>query len=149
MPSFYQDRLGTNIGKVEKRLAFLHNPQFRTASTTYAEVCQAQILEAIKLGQRGCGNAFLFRHFDTEKPNIYQDRLGTNIGNVEKERLVCRQVVLLHGEVNNALLVGGTTDPSVALAAGEKTPCLFPLQVPFEKRSRLNFTKTGSGQNTA
>lgn len=42
-----------------------YNPQFRTADTTYAEVCQTQILEAIKLGKRG-------------------------------------QVVLLHGEVNNA-----------------------------------------------
>lgn len=30
-----------------------HNPQFRTAQTTYADVCQTQILEAIKLGKRG------------------------------------------------------------------------------------------------
>ena len=29
------------------------NPQFRTSRITYADVCQIQIQEAIKLGKRG------------------------------------------------------------------------------------------------
>lgn len=60
-----------------------HNPKFRSGKMTYAEVCQTQILEAIKLGRRG-------------------------------------QVVLLHGEVNHALVgdpAGLAADFEFALAA--------------------------------
>ena len=71
MRSFYQDRLGINIGKVEKRGVFRR-------ARAHDDVCV------------WCGNVILrcqFYNFILKNPGVYQDRLGTNIvlGKVQKE----------------------------------------------------------------